>query len=90
MAVPMKRERAIGRWGRLVAGWAALLLLFVGLTQAGRLPGAVGDAIRHNLESGRDATAMFYTDLHDWLALAQGASRVGGGSEASGARDKSQ
>ena len=90
MAVPMKRERAIGRLGWVVAGWTALLLLFVGLTQAGRLPGAVGDAIRHNLASGRDATAMFYTDLHDWLALAQGANRVGGASEASGAREASQ
>ncbi len=69
----MNRKRVMCRWGSLAAGCGGLALAFWGLTQASRLPGAVGETLRHNLASGREVTAIFYTELGDWLALASGA-----------------
>ena len=57
-----------GRSGRLVAGMLALGALALLLSQAGRLPGPAGDAIRGNAAADRDATASFYTEVDGWPA----------------------
>ena len=59
----MNRKRGMCRWGSLAAGCGGLALAFWGLTHASRLPGAVGETLRHNLASGREVTAIFYTEL---------------------------
>ena len=57
-----------GRPARLAAGVLALAALALLLSQAGRLPGPAGDAIRGNAAADRDATALFYTEVDDWPA----------------------
>ena len=61
------RGRA-GRSGRLAAGLLALGALALLLSQAARLPGPAGDAIRENAAADRDATALFYTEVDGWPA----------------------
>ena len=51
---------------RLVLGMLALAALALLLSQAGRLPGPAGDAIRENAAADRDATALFYTEVDGW------------------------
>jgi len=51
----------------LVLGALALLL-----SQAARLPGAAGDAIRENAAADRDATALFYTEVGGWAGWRDG------------------
>ena len=80
----MNRKRVMCRWGSLAAGCGGLALVFWGLTHASRLPGAVGETLRHNLASGREVTAIFYTELGDWWALAAEANQA---REASGAAE---
>ena len=58
----MKRGRA----GRLVAGMLALAGLALLLSQAVRLPGPAGAALRRNAADGRDAAAAFYTEVDGW------------------------
>ena len=72
----MNRKRVMCRWGSLAVGCGGLALAFWGLTHASRLPGAVGETLRHNLASGREVTAIFYTELGDWWALAAEASQA--------------
>ena len=50
---------------RRMLALAALALL---LSQAVRLPGPAGDAIRGNAAADRDATALFYTEVDGWPA----------------------
>ena len=57
-----------GRLVRLAAGGLALGALALLLSQAGRLPGPAGDAIRGNAAADRDATALFYTEVDGWPA----------------------
>ena len=57
-----------GRAGRLAAGMLALGALALLLSQAGRLPGPAGDAIRENAAADRDATALFYPEVDGWPA----------------------
>ncbi len=59
------RGRA-GRGRRLAACLLALGALALLLSQAGRLPGPAGDAIRENAAADRDATALFYTEVDGW------------------------
>ena len=66
--IPTSRHRyrmrsAPGRWGWLLMGLAGLALFGFLLSRADRLPGPVGAAIRHNRVTGRDAGALFYTDV---------------------------
>lgn len=56
------------RPARLAAGVLALAALALLLSQAGRLPGPAGDAIRENAAADRDATALFYTEVDGWPA----------------------
>ena len=51
---------------RLLVGVAGLGALALLLSQAGRLPGPAGDAIRENTAADRDATALFYTEVDGW------------------------
>ena len=51
---------------RLAVGIIALAALAFGIAQADRLPGAAGELIRANVETDRDATALFYTEVHGW------------------------
>ena len=60
--IRMKRGRA----GRLVAGMLALAGLALLLSQAVRLPGPAGAALRRNAADGRDAAAAFYTEVDGW------------------------
>ncbi len=53
---------------RLVSGLLALGALALLLSQAGRLPGAAGDAIRGNADADRHPAALFYTDVDGWPA----------------------
>ena len=56
---------------RLVVGLAVMGALAFGLAQASRLPGALGETVRGNLDADREATALFYTEVDgwdDWLA----------------------
>lgn len=55
-----------GRSVRLVAGLLATAGLAWLLSQAGRLPGPAGDAVRRNAEADRDATALFHTEVDGW------------------------
>ena len=57
------------RAGRLVLGALAIAALGLAIAQAGRLPGPAGDALRANIETGHDATGVFYTDVEDWKDL---------------------
>lgn len=57
-----------GRPVRLAAGLLALGALALLLSQAGRLPGPAGDAIRRNAATDQDATALFYTEVDGWPA----------------------
>jgi len=61
------RGRA-GRSGRLAAGLLALGALALLLSQAARLPGPAGNAIRGNAAAARDVTALFYTEVDGWPA----------------------
>ena len=60
--------RGRGRSGRLAVGMLALAALALLLSQAGRLPGPPGDAIRRNAVADRDTTALFYTEVDGWPA----------------------
>ena len=44
----------------------AIAALGFAIAQAGRLPGAAGDVLRANVETDRDATALFYTEVDGW------------------------
>ena len=55
-----------GRRVRLAAGVLALAALALLLSQADRLPGPAGDAIRRNAAADQDATALFYTEVNGW------------------------
>lgn len=57
-----------GRSRRFVIGMLGLGALALLLSQAGRLPGPAGDAIRRNAAADRDATALFYTEVDGWPA----------------------
>ncbi len=57
-----------GRPWRLVTGLLALGALALLLSQAGRLPGPAGDAVRRNADADRDAAALFYTEVDGWPA----------------------
>ena len=57
-----------GRPARLAAGVLALAALALLLSQADRLPGPAGDAIRSNAAADQDATALFYTEVNGWPA----------------------
>ena len=65
----MRQRRPI----RLAAGLLALAALALLLSQAARLPGPAGDAIRGNAAADRDATALFYTEVDGWPAWPDGA-----------------
>ena len=54
---------------RLVTGLLAVGALALLLSQAARLPGPAGDAIRENAAADRDATALFYTEVDGWPGL---------------------
>ena len=58
---------------RLLAGGLALGALALLVSQAGRLPGPAGRAIRANAAADRDATALFYTEVDGWAARPDGA-----------------
>ena len=58
---------------RLAAGLLALAALALLLSQAGRLPGPAGDAVRRNAEANRDAAALFYTEGDGWRSWTAGA-----------------
>ena len=51
---------------RLAIGGLALAVLAVTLSQTGQLPGLVGELLRANVASDRDATALFYTEVKGW------------------------
>ena len=53
---------------QLAIGGLALAALAVVLSQAGRLPGPLGEVLRANLAADRDATALFYTEVDGWSA----------------------
>ena len=55
-----------GRVGRLAVGVLAIAALGFALAQADRLPGAAGEIIRANIETDRDTTALFYTEVDGW------------------------
>ncbi len=57
-----KRRRPV----RLLVGVAGLGALALLISQAARLPGPAGDAIRENAAADRDATALFYTEVNGW------------------------
>ena len=69
-----------GRAGRLVAGLLALAGLALLLSQAVRLPGPAGGVLRRNAAGGRDAAALFYTDVDGWRTWTAG--RNGRGTDA--------
>ena len=56
------------RSARLVLGMLGLGALALLLSQAGRLPGPAGNAIRRNVADDRDATALFYSEVKGWQA----------------------
>lgn len=62
-----------GRSVRFAVGLLALGALALLLSQAGRLPGPAGDAVRRNAEADLDATALFYTEVDGWRAWGAGA-----------------
>ncbi len=47
-------------------GALALTALAFALAHAGGLQGPLGDAIRSNISSDREATALFYTEVDGW------------------------
>jgi len=51
---------------RLAIGALAIALLGFVVSQAGRLPGPAGELIRTNIETDRDTTALFYTEVDGW------------------------
>jgi len=52
---------------RFLIGLAAILTVFGLASHADRLlPGAAGAVIRHNVETRRAATGLFYTDVEGW------------------------
>ena len=61
------------RPGQLLIGMMAVAALALLLSQAGRLPGPAGDAIRGNAAADRDATALFYTEVDGWPAWSDSA-----------------
>lgn len=68
-----ERGMTRGRAVRLAAGLLALAALALLLSQAGRLPGPAGEAVRRNAETGRDAAALFYTEVDGWQSWTAGA-----------------
>lgn len=58
----------VRRLRQLAIGGLALAALAVVLSQAGRLPGPLGEVLRANLAADRDATALFYTEVNGWSA----------------------
>ncbi len=54
------------RLRRLAIGVLAVALLGFAVSQAGRLPRAVGELVRANIEADRDTTALFYTEVDGW------------------------
>ena len=64
------RARRLGRLGRLAIGVLAIAALGFAVSQAGRLPGSAGELLRANIETDRDTTGLFYTEVdgwHEWL-----------------------
>jgi len=51
---------------RLAIGVLAIAALGFAVSQAGRLPWVLGEAIRANVQADLDATAMFYTEVDGW------------------------
>ena len=64
-----ERVRDRTRPVRLAIGMMAVAALALLLSQAGRLPGPAGDAIRRNAAADRDATALFYTEVDGWAGV---------------------
>ncbi len=60
------RARRLGRLGRLAIGVLAFAAVGFVVAQGGRLPGSAGEMIRANIESDRDTTALFYTEVDGW------------------------
>ena len=61
------------RPARLAAGVLGLAALALLLSQADRLPGPAGDAIRRNAAADRDAAALFYTEVNGWRSWSDNA-----------------
>ena len=51
---------------RLAIGVLAVTALAFGLAHANRLPGSAGELLRANIETNRDATALFFTEVDGW------------------------
>lgn len=58
----------------MLAGVLLVVVLWV-VSRVDRLPGPVGDVFRHTRESGRDAGALFYTDVDGWRRFEQSIDR---------------
>ena len=54
------------RRARLAVGVLAIAALGFAVSQAGRLPGSAGELLRANIETDRDTTALFYTEVDGW------------------------
>ena len=69
MASPF-RLQASGARGRalirLAVGVFAVASLAYSLAQVNRLPGSAGELLRTNIETDRDTTALFYTEVDGW------------------------
>lgn len=52
-----------GAWVKLVGGILLLTAFVLLLMQGYAPPGPAGEVFRNNLETGIDATPLFYTDL---------------------------
>ncbi len=51
---------------RMVLAAALLAITVWAVSRFDRLPGPLGDVFRHSRASGRDAGALFYTDVDGW------------------------
>ena len=54
------------RHTRFALGVILMGVLALAFSQAGRLPGSLGDTIRSNEDAELDATALFYTEVDGW------------------------
>ena len=54
------------RHTRFALGVILMGVLALAFSQAGRLPGSLGDTIRSNEDAALDATALFYTEVDGW------------------------
>ena len=60
------RDGTARRLRRLAVGVLAIAALGFAVSQAGRLPGVLGDEVRAHIEADRDATGLFYTEVEGW------------------------